>query len=231
MKFFVYAIAATVAIVTGQTLKGQSPIDLPASAKPVANSGNFSVVFNTASAVVSHEDHTVKATWSAGPHSHLTLNGKVYQSLQLHPHAPSEHTLGGKQYPFEVHFVHADKDKNLAVVGIFFDLDPQDKPNPFLTQFFSQFDQLTKPGDNFTLAALDPSSLRVSKSNVFRYSGSLTTEPFTEGVEWNVLQEVQTLSKAQLKQWSNVIHHPNSREIQALNGRVVTLLTKAHSAC
>ncbi|RHY84268.1 hypothetical protein DYB31_014018, partial [Aphanomyces astaci] len=185
-------------------LKGQSPIDLPASAKPVANTGNFSVVLHTASAVMSHEGYIVKATWSGGPDSHLTLSGKVYKSLQLHPHAPSEHTLGGKQYPFEVHFVHADKDKNLAVVGIFFDLDPQDKPNPFLTQVFSQFDQLTKPGDNFTLAALDPSSLHVRNSNVFRYSGSLTTEPFTEGVEWNVLQKVHTLSKAQLKQWSNV---------------------------
>ncbi|ETV72275.1 hypothetical protein H257_12736 [Aphanomyces astaci] len=216
MKFFVYVIAAVVAIVSSQTLKGQSPIDLPASAKPVANTGNFSVVLHTASAVMSHEGYIVKATWSGGPDSHLTLNGKVYKSLQLHPHAPSEHTLGGKQYPFE--------DKNLAVVGIFFDLDPQDKPNPFLTQVFSQFDQLTKPGDNFTLAALDPSSLYMSESNVFRYPGSLTTKPFTEGVEWNVLQKVHTLSKAQLKQWSNVIHLPNARELQALNGRVVTLL-------
>ncbi|ETV72276.1 hypothetical protein H257_12737 [Aphanomyces astaci] len=216
MKFFVYAIAAVVAIVSSQTLKGQSPIDLPASAKPVVNTGNFSVVLNTASAMISHEGYTVKATWSGGADSHLTLNGKVYKSLQLHPHAPSEHTLGGKQYPFE--------DKNLAVVGIFFDLDPQDKPNPFLTQVFSQFDQLNKPGDNFTLAALDPSSLYMSESNVFRYPGSLTTKPFTEGVEWNVLQKVHTLSKAQLKQWSNVIHLPNARELQALNGRVVTLL-------
>ncbi|ETV72280.1 hypothetical protein H257_12741 [Aphanomyces astaci] len=229
MKFFVYAIVASVAIVTGQTLMSQSPIDLTAYANAVANTGNFSVVFNTASAVVSHEGTTVRATWSAGPQSHLAVNGKVYQSLQLHPHAPSEHTIGGKQYPFEVHFVHSDKDKNLAVVGIFFDLDPHDKPNPFLTQVFSQFDQLTKPGDNFTLAALDPSSLHVRNSNVFRYSGSLTTEPFTEGVEWNVLQKVHTLSKAQLKQWSNVIHLPNARELQALNGRVVTLLTKDHS--
>ncbi|RHY38438.1 hypothetical protein DYB38_011503 [Aphanomyces astaci] len=114
------------------------------------------------------------------------------------------------------------------------DVEPlfvDDKPNPFLTQVFSQFDQLTKPGDNFTLAALDPSSLHVRNSNVFRYSGSLTTEPFTEGVEWNVLQKVHTLSKAQLKQWSNVINLPNARELQALNGRVVTLLTKDHSVC
>ncbi|RHX97174.1 hypothetical protein DYB25_012754 [Aphanomyces astaci] len=175
MKFFVYAIATTVAIVTGQTLMSQSPIDLPAFAKLVANTGNFSIAFSTASAVV-------------------------------------------------------NKDNNLAVVGIFFDLDPHDKPNPFLAQFFSHFHHLTKPGDNFTLTALDPSSLHVSNSNVFRYSGSLTTEPFTEGVEWNVLQKVHTLSKPQLKQWSNVIHLPNGREIQDLNGRVVTL-TRAHSVC
>ncbi|ETV97305.1 hypothetical protein H310_09653 [Aphanomyces invadans] len=229
MKLFL--LSALAAAVAGQTLQAQSPIDLPAHAKPVQNAGNFSIAFNKAPAIVTHEEHTVKATWSAGSDSHLTLNGKAYNSVQLHPHAPSEHTIGGKQYPFEVHFVHADKNKNLAVVGIFFDLDPHDKPNAFLDQFFSGFDKLTKAGDNFTLSSLDPSALPVTRTNVFRYPGSLTTEPYTEGVEWNVLQDVQTMSKGQLAKWSKVIHHPNARSVQPLNGRVVTLVSKAHPGC
>ncbi|RQM10519.1 hypothetical protein B5M09_007828 [Aphanomyces astaci] len=227
MKFLACVAAIVATIASGQTLNGQSPIDLPVNIKAQPNNGKFAVDFNKAPAVVLHDDHTVKVTWSAGLDSHLTLNGNVYKSVQLHPHSPSEHTLGGKQYPFEVHFVHADKNKNLAVVGIFFDLDPQNKPNKFLDQVFRGFSQLHNPGDSYNITNLNPGSLDVDESNVYRYSGSLTTPPYTEGVEWNVLQEVQTLSKEQLTAWFNVIHHPNARPVQALNGRSVTLIQAA----
>ena len=36
-------------------------------------------------------------------------------------YAPSEHTLNGKHYPVEVHFVHQAPDGKLAVVGVFFE--------------------------------------------------------------------------------------------------------------
>jgi len=40
---------------------------------------------------------------------------------QFHFHHPSEHTIDGKAYPLEMHFVHAAPDGDLAVVGVLFE--------------------------------------------------------------------------------------------------------------
>ncbi len=49
-------------------------------------------------------------------------DSKAYYLLQYHIHAPSEHTVDGKNYEVEIHMVHKSySDNSLAVVGIFFD--------------------------------------------------------------------------------------------------------------
>lgn len=70
----------------------------------------------------------------------IDANGNLtqYELLQFHVHAPSEHTIGGKSYDFELHLVHkrvypADYGEDLAVVGIFFDRkEGGDYDNPFI---------------------------------------------------------------------------------------------------
>jgi carbonic anhydrase len=48
---------------------------------------------------------------------------KTFKPLQFHIHAPSEHTINGKNYDLEVHIVHANSDKSmLSVIGIMFDM-------------------------------------------------------------------------------------------------------------
>ena len=54
----------------------------------------------------------------------------------------------------------------------------------------------------------------------FRYVGSLTTEPCTEGVAWYVMKETPTVSKAQRGDIQKA-QRRNSRPTQPLNGRVV----------
>jgi carbonic anhydrase len=52
---------------------------------------------------------------------HIRLAGKDYELKQFHFHHPSEHTIDGKAFPLEVHFVHAAADGDLAVVGVMFE--------------------------------------------------------------------------------------------------------------
>lgn len=58
----------------------------------------------------------------------------LYKILQLHIHAPSEHTFDGEERDLELHIVHKSyNDDSLAVVAIYFDLDEGgDRTNPFL---------------------------------------------------------------------------------------------------
>ena len=52
----------------------------------------------------------------------------LYNPLQFHFHAPSEHTVDGKFYDLEVHFVHTLADQasganKYTVYGVFFDVE------------------------------------------------------------------------------------------------------------
>jgi Eukaryotic-type carbonic anhydrase len=59
-----------------------------------------------------------------------------------------------------------------------------------------------------------------ARHDVYRYAGSLTTPPCSEGVEWLVLKEHATASAAQIKAFRSIMHHDN-RPTQPLAGRAV----------
>ncbi len=49
----------------------------------------------------------------------LTVGDASFNLAQFHFHSPSEHTVQGKHYPMEVHFVHQSSSGALAVIGVF----------------------------------------------------------------------------------------------------------------
>ena len=54
--------------------------------------------------------------------------------------------------------------------------------------------------------------------NYYRYDGSLTTPPCSEGVKWIVLTTPIEMSEAQIAAFKAIIHD-NNRPVQPLNGR------------
>lgn len=146
--------------------------------------------------------------------------------LQFHFHAPSEHSVDGKLYDAEVHFVHYRKDSETvdddgnvvgvtlgAVVGIFFDVEEGgDAENAFLASIFNSIDGQPDEDDDEDARRLAASSqpfvgLRQFLNNIdmvdfWQYKGSLTTPPCTEGIRWNVVKQVQPISKAQLAKFT-----------------------------
>ena len=66
-----------------------------------------------------------------------------------------------------------------------------------------------------SLAGLLPSSLAY-----YTYSGSLTTPPCTEGVQFFILKEPVTISTKQLETFVK-LYPINARPVQPLNGRVI----------
>ena len=70
-----------------------------------------------------------------------------YEPVYFNFHTPSEHTVGGKNYDLEVHFVHkiAGSDANGqsillgAIVGVFFDTS-DDTPNAFIDSLWDSLD-------------------------------------------------------------------------------------------
>jgi carbonic anhydrase len=55
----------------------------------------------------------------------------------------------------------------------------------------------------------------------YRFSGSLTTPPCSEGARWIVMKESITASKAQIDAFVHVMPHANNRPIQPVKARLV----------
>ena len=147
----------------------------------------------------------------------ITIDGTPFILQQFHFHAPSENTVHGKHYAMEMHLVHKNAKGAVAVVAVMFE---QGAENTGLNKLWAtmpeQAEQTAKIVTQMDLNALLP----VDKT-YWRFSGSLTTPPCSEGVTWIVLKHPLTLSSAQLAKFSHAMHHDNNRPVQPLNGRVV----------
>jgi carbonic anhydrase len=192
------------------TGKSQSPIDISNPApQDVAN-----LVFHYQPSKVNilNNGHTIQVNYDAG--SYLELDGVRYDLLQFHFHAPSEHSINGKLAEAELHLVHQSADGTLAVVGILIDSGAY---NP---AFQTTFDNLpTTAGPLQQLSAeVDAAAMLPAVQKTYRYDGSLTTPPCSEGVKWNVMVEPIEMSEAQLAAFTHIFEG-NNRPLQALEGR------------
>ena len=76
-------------------------------------------------------------------------------------------------------------------------------------------------GDKNPIDAKALNALLPKDRDYYRFNGSLTTPPCTEGVRWLVMKKPITLSAAQIETFKKVMHHHNNRPIQATNARVI----------
>jgi carbonic anhydrase len=66
-------------------------------------------------------------------------------------------------------------------------------------------------------ALLEP----VDNRSYYRFSGSLTTPPCSEGVRWLVMKQPLSLSPEQFAVFRKNMHSPNNRPLQEVHGRPV----------
>lgn len=209
--------------------KEQSPIDIPkgGAARRSASHINSDVRVDARQVlgVVEHTGNTVMVHSPGG--STLVLEEKEFNLVQHHFHAPSEHTFGGQQHNLELHLVHAAADGSLAVVGILFSVG--ENANPFLAQSFDVCP--LKVGEKASLSKpLSFQGLDLSGA-AFRYAGSLTTPPCSEGVKWTVVEKIHEISQAQLDQYNKFVPFDSYRPVQPLNGRnIISCECTMHSS-
>jgi len=144
-------------------------------------------------------------------HPEAMLRGRHFTLTQFHFHAQSEHTIDGKHYPLEGHFVFKAQDGRLAVIGVMY---AAGQANPVIQTVLGDLAGHKTPNhQDIDIAALLP-----KQRGYYHYLGSLTTPPLTENVEWYVLQTPVTMSEAQLGAFRSHYRH-NNRNVQPLNGR------------
>ena len=151
--------------------------------------------------------HTIEVETEG--HNILNLGGIEYELQQFHFHGLSEHTFEGKGSDMELHLVHTSAAGVNAVVGV---LMVRGASSGALAPIFAQL-----PNDVNVQHALpapfNPGNLLPAYRAYYRYEGSLTTPPCTEGVHWVVLKDPITISSEDLAQYHERIHF-NARPVQ-----------------
>ena len=136
--------------------------------------------------------------------------------LQLHFHRPSEHLIGGKNFPMEAHFVHRAESGALAVVGV---LMTTGKSNPAFHRIVSTMPAEEGPAVKAD-PRIDPHALLPARLGYYRYPGSLTTPPCSEIVEWLLLTSPIHVAEADIASFAR-LYPLNARPAQKDNRRYV----------
>jgi len=204
--------------------QSQSPVEL-GGAKP-AGAATLAFGYKPASLQIAHHEHvvdvldnghTIQVNYDEG--STIEIEGKHFELVQYHFHAPSEHTVEDRHFPMEMHLVHRSKTGEIAAAGVLIEAGIHN------TAFDPVWQNLPdEPGERVHLehVRVDVDDLLPRDRRTYRYPGSFTTPPCTEGVRWLVFTEPIQLSQAQIDAFKAIVKD-NNRPVQPLEGREVLI--------
>lgn len=196
----------------------QSPIDIEARDASERFGGAVQFHYNDSKLKILNNGHTVEAEYGTG--SWIESGGRIYDLLQFHFHAPSEHTLGqGAHFDMEMHLVHRSSSGQYAVVGV---MIREGQANEALAAFWDHV-SLEVGEQEFDDIEINAADTLPTDHRAYHYMGSFTTPPCTEGVRWYVLQEPIEMSKEQIAQFKGALTATccdhNNRPVQPQNER------------
>ncbi|MDE0572217.1 carbonic anhydrase family protein [Demequina sp. B12] len=215
------ALTATPATASEEATTGdsQSPIDIrDEDLTYVENLPRLRVHYDTSDVHVHNNgspDHEASVKATPAEDLYVTVGGEKWPLAQFHWHTESEHLRNGEPYVMEGHFVHQQDDGDLLVIGVFVE---EDDRNRALRPLFSQLPASHESVDieNLRIDDILPDDLES-----YRYSGSLTTSPYSEPVNWIVLDEPIEMSRSQIAAFQELFPEGNTREAQPLNDRTI----------
>ncbi|KAB2630935.1 bifunctional monodehydroascorbate reductase and carbonic anhydrase nectarin-3-like [Pyrus ussuriensis x Pyrus communis] len=204
--------------------RSQSPISLDESraTKMIQSSRDLIVSYKPSDAILKNEGHYIALEWE-GDAGSIQIDGSDYFLKRCHWHTPSEHTINGVRYDLELHMVHQSADQNnIAVVAFLYEVG---QPNPFLSRINQDISSVISTKEK-KLGVIDPGEIKWDSSRFYRYMGSLTTPPCTEGVIWTVNEKIDIVSREQLDLLKEAVYDyavANARPLQRDEGRDIKL--------
>jgi len=190
----------------------QSPIDVRDIIR--AQLAPLRVIWDKRADTIVNNGHTIQL--NVGETSVLGYGSANYRLLQFHFHHPSEHLIAGKSFPMEVHFVHANAAGSLAVIGV---LMAAGRANAAFNKIVSTMPEKEGPAIAAD-RAINPNGLLPGTRSYYRYSGSLTTPPCSETVDWLLLTDPIQVAEADIAGFAKLFPM-NARPVQKANRRFV----------
>jgi carbonic anhydrase len=117
-----------------------------------------------------------------------------------------------------VHLVHKSADGKMAILAARL-IEDQNRPNAVLATLWEHLPATAGKTEKIA-DMVNPGGLLPAERGYWTYMGSLTSPPCTEGVRWFVLEQEVTLSRDQLRAYTNLFKM-NTRPMQDPHGRHV----------
>ena len=198
--------------------KNQSPIDIISEDLIEYAMQPISLDYSGRTESIINNGHTLQVNVTGN--NTLVTHGGSFQLKQFHFHSPSEHRIDGEAFPLEAHFVHENEKGELAVVSLLF---RSGEFSQALAEFGKVAPQKAGEQDSFEQSLAELELTRESSREIthyYRYNGSLTTPPCTEGLRWFVIPIPQTISAEQIATYIDLIG-ADARGPQPVNARIV----------
>ncbi|HUA92189.1 MAG TPA: carbonic anhydrase family protein [Terracidiphilus sp.] len=150
------------------------------------------------------------------PGSYIVADGVRYNLVRYEFHRPSEHTVKGKFADMEVDLVHRSDDGKEAIVSVRLNED-RGNPNATLATLWEHLPTRAGASEKIT-DMVSAGGFLPGDRGYWTYIGSELTPPCTEGVRWFVFENDISMSRGQLRAFTNLFRM-NTRPLQDLHGR------------
>jgi carbonic anhydrase len=194
----------------------QSPVDLVADVHGELPELEFEYYSRSVINEINN-GHTIQQNIQQGSFLKVPGRGLNAELKQFHFHSPSEHTIEGKSFAMELHFVHVDESGAILVVGVMID---EGDEHPVLKKLWSFMPQNVGETSEKPIG-IEETNLLPPTREYFTYGGSLTTPPCSEGVKWLVLKTPIEASAEQIATFKGRVGEATNRPVQPHNARLI----------
>lgn len=190
----------------------QSPIDIVDTKRSSIKPIKF-FYYKSLRMALENTGNTVTVDFGEG--NDIIIGKTSYKLQEIKFHTPSEHTINGEQFPMEIEFLHISRSHLGANISVFVN---EGEENKYFKQIVKYLPKNKNDFDVFFHKNLSPDYLLPKNREYYKYTGSLTTPPCTEGVGWFLLKEPINMSIEQINAIKEAVG-TNNRPIQPTNNR------------
>ena len=198
---------------TCDTGRLQSPINITSTQKQRLPALEFQYL--SSPLVLANDGHTLRIRLNN--HGQLKFGKQIYSLSQVHFHTPAGDQIAGETFPMGAHFLHKSASGQLLALVVLFRLGA---PNNTFDMLLSNIPKKVGTNQAIKNMSINVNDLLPVSKGYYRFMGSLTATPCTEGVEWVILKEPIAISAEQLVIYKKSFSD-NARAPQAINQRPI----------
>lgn len=204
----------------------QSPVDL--TAEPIKFGGIVKTSYDGEGASeIENTGGNFEVIYEEGNNNFIDISGEEFELINFHFHLESEHAVDGEFSDMEMHIVHGNETTGVSVLTVFIE------EGEFNEELAPVFDTIAEELETLEAGEEFPETVEFDAETElgdilpsdagWYYNGSLTTPPFSEGLDRLLFEGSIEVSPEQIEIFQDFLAaldlESNNRELQLLNGR------------